>query len=219
MTSSEKIDILSFNFDFLWYKIWLVIPTQPPSDFKFDMSSASAIIETLTIMHKRNDTISPHFNNIRYHMYIRAKSKFLSLKHKRILSIIHNTLNTHLIWELPKGRLNNNESKINCAVREFKEETDIDLCSYVFVPTIKPIIESYISAGIRYYHMYYVAYMLEKTPLQSKFNAKTFSSEIENVKWVKIDELKFVDVNNRLYPVVKRIFNIFNNKYQYQIKN
>lgn len=35
-------------------------------------------------------------------------------------------------WSIPKGELNNNEERIDCAIREFKEETSVDLSSYKY---------------------------------------------------------------------------------------
>lgn len=33
-------------------------------------------------------------------------------------------------WSIPKGELNKNEEKVDCAIREFNEETSVDISNY-----------------------------------------------------------------------------------------
>lgn len=60
-------------------------------------------------------------------------------------------------WGFPKGRRNNKENDIECAKREFNEETGIDNSNYKIMDTINPMIENFIGTnGIKYRHIYYI---------------------------------------------------------------
>jgi len=61
-------------------------------------------------------------------------------------------------WGFPKGRRNRNESEIDCAIREFSEETGIDKNDINIISEITPIEENLTGTnGIKYRHIYYVA--------------------------------------------------------------
>ena len=66
-----------------------------------------------------NDNYNRNIIN-KYDDFIKKYSNFLDN-----LKVI---INQDCEWEFPKGRRNNNESDLECACREFKEETNIDLC-------------------------------------------------------------------------------------------
>ena len=61
-------------------------------------------------------------------------------------------------WGFPKGRKDRNETPIDCALREFKEETGMDVSKIKLINNIQPIEENLIGTnGIPYRHIYYVA--------------------------------------------------------------
>ena len=225
MTVQEKIDILSLKFDMMWYKIWLEFPeisTYP----KFDVSSASAISNTWKALYKQKATsnfIPYNINSMsKLDFYIKRKNKFessfVSDNGKRLRSLMIKTKNKELIWEIPKGRKNKRETMMDCAIREFKEETNVDIDMYTIMFNIKPIIESYISENVKYVHNYYMAYTSKDFDPTISFSYETQISEIDSIRWVNLSEIKFVDHSGRLYTLVQRIFNIFKSKYK-QINN
>ena len=62
-------------------------------------------------------------------------------------------------WGFPKGRRNKMETDMECAIREFEEETGFNKNDYTILEGIKPFIEEVTGTnGIRYNHTYYVAY-------------------------------------------------------------
>ena len=86
-------------------------------------------------------------------------------------------------WEFPKGRRNNNESDLECACREFEEETNIDISQMKI--TNNKFYEQFKSCNNNVYlHVYYLAYLknfnlvLDKKPC----------SEINQVKWLSLNE-------------------------------
>lgn len=62
-------------------------------------------------------------------------------------------------WGFPKGRRNKMESNKECALREFEEESGFTKDDYILLEGIKPLVEEFIGTnGIKYKHIYYVAY-------------------------------------------------------------
>lgn len=62
-------------------------------------------------------------------------------------------------WGFPKGRRDKMESNIECAMREFEEETGFSKDDYILLEGIKPLTEEFVGTNaIRYKHIYYVAY-------------------------------------------------------------
>ncbi len=55
---------------------------------------------------------------------------FIINKNDKML-IVHPTKSPDSIWSIPKGRIDNNETELEAAYREVKEETNIDLLKYV----------------------------------------------------------------------------------------
>jgi hypothetical protein len=61
-------------------------------------------------------------------------------------------------WGLPKGRKNNSELEVDCAIREFIEETGIDEKYIKIYKNVKPLREIYKGVNnIVYEHIYYIA--------------------------------------------------------------
>ena len=141
-------------------------------------------------------------NNKNTKEYIDAKTNFDILLQKNILKELLNN-NTKYIaepeWGFPKGRKKQNELDIDCALREFTEETQykpdtIDIqdynCPYheIFFGTNK----------IMYKHTYYIALFNGNYDIP-KFNKQCMQQirEIRAIKWMSNDEvLKHINAHN-----------------------
>jgi 8-oxo-dGTP pyrophosphatase MutT (NUDIX family) len=67
-------------------------------------------------------------------------------------------------WGMPKGRRDRNESTLECAIREFSEETGIDINKIKIINNIEPVEENLIGTnGIPYRHIYYIAEIYDDT--------------------------------------------------------
>ena len=88
-------------------------------------------------------------------------------------------------WGLPKGRKHQKETSINCAVREFLEETGIPKSDITVLVNIKPLEEIYTSFNnVKYRHIYYFARFLnENTTLTFNQNNKNQVNEISAIEW------------------------------------
>lgn len=69
-------------------------------------------------------------------------------------------------WGFPKGRKNRSESELDCAIREFKEESGYTDDDFKLIHEIKPLVEIFNGTnGITYKHVYYVAELIsDKDP-------------------------------------------------------
>jgi 8-oxo-dGTP pyrophosphatase MutT (NUDIX family) len=98
---------------------------------------------------------------------IMSQKKFDTLKNGTFDNISLNMLldnsNTNWIgaeWEFPKGRKNNNEKDIDCALREFEEETGISKNNIILVDNLLPFEEIYIGTNYKSYkHKYFLGYI------------------------------------------------------------
>jgi len=130
------------------------------------------------------DTESPEFEN--------SRNKFNSLDRKRLVVESPTPFNEPE-WGFPKGRRNRGETDIECAQREFLEETNIPNEAYTiredltFSETFKAI------NNITYKHIYFVAILKDSklihleqklTPVQRR--------EVSSVGWKTLTECKNV---------------------------
>jgi 8-oxo-dGTP pyrophosphatase MutT (NUDIX family) len=94
-------------------------------------------------------------------------------------------------WGFPKGRRVRCESDIECAVREFNEETNIPREAYTLLKDIK-LEETFMGLnGIRYRHLYFVA-LLTAPELVNVGQKMTFMQrrEISGIGWKTFEECR-----------------------------
>lgn len=92
--------------------------------------------------------------------FIDSKNKFnYLLKNniiKKMLEIGTKYASTE--WEIPKGRRNNNETNIECAKREFFEETGYNEYDYTVLNNLYSISDDFVGTnGKNYKHIYYIS--------------------------------------------------------------
>jgi len=100
-------------------------------------------------------------------------------------------------WEFPKGRKNYQEKILECAIREFTEETGYDSSAIKIIDNVLPFEEIFIGSNTKVYkHKYYLALLIgDEIPINN-FQY----SEISNIEWKTFDEcLKSI----RFYSVEK----------------
>lgn len=90
-------------------------------------------------------------------------------------------------WGFPKGRRDKfSEENINCACREFEEETGYDSNEYIVLNKIEPIEENLIGTnGINYKHVYYLAI---NNTIKDVSNYHYDTYEIGDLKWFTYEE-------------------------------
>jgi 8-oxo-dGTP pyrophosphatase MutT (NUDIX family) len=214
MSVNEKLEILSLNFDHLWYKIWLHVPCN-----NYNTPNGSYHKNWLK-KYKNTDALSLNTKDC----YKHCKKKFYDLISKdggqQLRDAIINTShNRAFLWEIPKGRLDDDEAKIQCAMRELFEETNIKSDQYDISFDIKPFTlnKTYADARYRYRHTFYVAIMKNhNTPVEIDFGNINQITEVDNLQWYSLNEMNIIwkDINSSqsLKKIVKKIFKCISNR-------
>lgn len=91
-------------------------------------------------------------------------------------------------WGFPKGRRNINENDIECALREFSEETGYDSKELTFINNLLPFEEIFSGSNYKSYkHRYYL--MCMKDCVYPRRNSLDFdTSEVSKIEWKTYDE-------------------------------
>ena len=103
-------------------------------------------------------------------------------------------------WGFPKGRRNSKEKNIDCAKREFEEETGINN-NDINIINITPVEEIFIASNnLKYKHIYYIGQIKNKN-IELKVDNNNINQRIEigDIKWLKFhDSLNIIrDYNKR----------------------
>ena len=160
MSMEERVRLVTYNFDVLWKMMWG---------------------ENNYIQYRSEEAIS--------------SKKFESLKNGVIMNgeiytlaklIEQSTTSwSETEWEFPKGRRNFQEKDLECAIREFEEETGISRENISVIDNLLPFEEIYIGSNLKSYkHKYYLAYMNQ--PADMLFNFQ--KTEVSKLEWKTLDE-------------------------------
>ena len=160
MSNEEKVKILTYNFEELWKDLW-----------------CSNVIQY------RNDDLSSmkKFELIKNGVNINNNNK-VTLKD---LVDKSNTTWHETEWEFPKGRRNYQEKDLECALREFEEETgcskdDIDVVNNIF-----PFEEIFVGSNFKTYKTkYFLAYMKKTNTNMDNYQ----KSEVSKLEWKSFDD-------------------------------
>jgi len=115
-------------------------------------------------------------------------------------------------WEFPKGRRNYQEKDIDCAIREFEEETGISPAFINIIENVLPFEEIFIGTNHKSYkHKYFLAYMndnmdsveylqnFQKTEV-SKLEWKTLTQCLESIRPYNLEKKKLI---SNIYNVLQ----------------
>lgn len=113
-------------------------------------------------------------------------------------------------WGFPKGRRNYQEKDLNCALREFEEETGYLRSDVRIVQNIVPYEEIFTGSNMKSYkHKYYLGYIESKTKNTFEFQ----ETEVSDLKWMTLDEcikkirpynLEKINILNKVNNVLER---------------
>jgi len=162
MSNYEKTILGSQPFDFLWKQLWC---------------------ENVNLSNYKNEeyVCSKKFDAIKNGIMIDNKQVILN-------ELLENSKTnwTETEWEFPKGRRNNKEKDLECALREFEEETGISKNTIKIVENVMPFEEIFIGTNHKSYkHKYFLAFMNENTgDYLSHFQV----TEVSKLEWKTLEE-------------------------------
>lgn len=159
MTPNEIFKIKNNDFDYLWSDVW---------------SLRSPIIK--------------------HDEYIMSHEKYVALRDMariRLSDFIKNITpdNIYPEWGLPKGRRERDESDMECALREFTEETGYKSDDFILFRNIEPIVENLIGTnGVKYRHVYYIALLTSQAQPSRSDDNPTQRQEIGDIGLFGLDD-------------------------------
>ena len=166
MTKKEKTDLLNENFEDLWKQLW--------GDF-------------VGIQYRGEEKHAKEkFKQIRRGIQIYEEGNY---DLKSLIADSPTQWETPE-WGFPKGRRNYQENDVNCAYREFNEETGYEKEDLDMITNIQPFEEIFMGSNYKSYkHKYYVAELTSK----GKPNDRYQKSEVSDMKWFSLEEcLEFI---------------------------
>ena len=119
-------------------------------------------------------------------------------------------------WGFPKGRRNLNETDLNCALREFSEETGFNLNKLKILENIFPFEEIFTGSNYKSYkHRYFITYMdykdteninnYEKSEV-SKMEWKTYEECISSIRYYNLEKQNMLTkIHNMLLKYTLRL--------------
>jgi 8-oxo-dGTP pyrophosphatase MutT (NUDIX family) len=192
MTNAEKLSILSLDYGNIYYNVFL---TNPDSLY-FD------------------DSTTIPDNLVKFKLY---KRKFIDTFVRddgvRLRLLIAKSKNIETIWEVPKGRKSNpQEKELSCAVRETVEETGVSLAKYKLLLDISPRRMTHTDMNTKYINYLYIGLIGNpKFIPRVSFGDKQQLSEVVNVAWMNLEQIKNID-NNNLHNFAKIVFKLLKKK-------
>jgi 8-oxo-dGTP pyrophosphatase MutT (NUDIX family) len=167
MSLDEKHRIITQPFEILWSEMW------------GDTNTGNNQYKNEEISSKKK------FELLREGIAIGIDDKILTLQDIVKMS---NTTWKETEWEFPKGRRNQKEKDLECALREFEEETGIKTSEITIIENILPFEEIFIGSNHKSYkHKYFLAYMnnfVEENNKLSNFQA----TEVSKLEWKTLEK-------------------------------
>ena len=183
MTNEEKVRLTTMTFDELWSHLWG---------------------DNIGIQYRGEEKVS--------------RDKFRTLKEGIKTNNNYYTLESLISdsttkwetpeWGYPKGRRNYHEKDLNCALREFEEETGYLRNNLNVIQNIIPIEEIFTGSNYKSYkHRYYIAYLDNLNSSETEFQ----KSEVSKVEWkphtevcemIRPYNIEKIDVINRVNKVL-----------------
>ncbi len=165
MSIEEKEQIRINNFETLWKMMWGIQDAGHQAQFKCEEQSSQKKFEAL----KNGLPIGTNGEIITLNDFIDNSTT--------------NWLETE--WEFPKGRRNFQEKDLDCALREFGEETGISKKNIKIVENILPFEEMFLGSDHKSYkHKYFLGYA-ENVELESNCYQQT---EVSKIEWKTLEE-------------------------------
>ena len=194
---------------------------------QYNVSQITSIINEMSLEEK-NRIITLSFDDLFCEMWgdvntqckgeeLTSKKKFESLREGMIIDDVFITLKdiveatsttwAETEWEFPKGRRDQKEKDLECALREFEEETGISKHDIVIVDNIFPFEETFIGSNHRpYKHKYFLAFTdkigdalhnFQKTEV-SKIEWKTIENCVESIRPYNLEKKELIININKL---------------------
>lgn len=144
-----------------------------------------------------------------------SKERFNSIKIAQIVESV-NSGYSESEWGFPKGRRLHRESDMDCAIREFSEETNIRRDTYVICKNLL-LSESFTGTnGVKYKHVYFVCVLRNSEAINLQQSMTTAQRcEVSAIEWKTIKQCRTLTrphyiQRTEMLDSLERILNTFN---------
>ena len=168
MTKNEQEKLKNNDFDYLWNAMW---------------------INNTNNMRKEYNISATKFKSLKNGYKIKANGLIIDINLGLLISTEH-LFETE--WEFPKGRRKINEKDINCALREFEEESGINKTLLCIEENCKQYEEIFIGNNkLRYRNIFYLASYAKNNINDIFYDLKNCDQikEIKDVQWFDYDTI------------------------------
>jgi 8-oxo-dGTP pyrophosphatase MutT (NUDIX family) len=165
---------------------------------------------------------SDRYNDISNKRYMESKEKFEKLKsNKNAENNLDSLLNASIQqyktpeWGFPKGRKKRGEDDLECAKREFFEETGVNVDDINIIKEVRPITEDHRGTnGKQYRHIYYLAETLTKNVEPRILTISGEHTEIGEIGFFTLCEAMklFRESDIEKEMILQRIINYYNER-------
>ena len=119
-----------------------------------------------------------------------SKEKYNTINRKELIER-NPTTYSDPEWGVPKGRRSKGETDLECAIREFEEETNIGDCAYIVRPNLCLVEKFKGTNNVDYQHNYFVATLKSSSSIDLSQSLTSMQSrEISEVAWKSISQCK-----------------------------
>jgi len=195
LSIDEKKIIKENDFDSLWSNLWDINKKENKNEYKTSKEKFNLLKKGFFT--KKNDI------NIYYDINSLLKNQIFNYKSPE--------------WGFPKGRRNLKEKNVDCAKREFQEETNLEENDYRILNML-PLDEVYLSTNnSKYKHIYYIGQFDSNKKLQIDEKNLNQQIEIGDIKWFSfnnaLDEIRDYHIEKKtiLFNLHKTIKNTIKN--------
>jgi len=137
-------------------------------------------------------------------VYISSKRKFEIIKNKYDLkSMISQSKHGDQIWDFPKGKKEKHESDIECAVREFIEETGIKRGDIKVIPEIV-FNTRFIDSGVIYHYKLYLAFASDSARFMLNTRNYDQIDEIGDLRWLNLKTIIAMNIGPRITDLSRK---------------
>lgn len=155
MTNTEKARIVEYSFSKLWGELW---GYKNINQYKSEEVNAS----------KKFNLLQQGIGSISIKTFVENSTT--------------NWCETE--WEFPKGRINKNEKEIDCALREFEEETGYLRTDINVISNLVPFDELFVGSNHKAYRHKYFLGKLNNVNYIPKYQ----QSEVSKISWGTLEE-------------------------------